>query len=60
MDRVQIYRDKAGQFRWRRKAPNGEIISSGESHRYKHDAFRSAKRANLDYDWTFTSTEDRE
>lgn len=28
----QVYRDTAGQFRWRLKAGNGEIIAHGESY----------------------------
>lgn len=38
MDTVEIYQDDAGEFRWRRKGPNGEpVSSSGEgyvSHSY--------------------------
>lgn len=30
---VELYRDKAGEFRWRRKAGNGEIVAdSGEGY----------------------------
>ena len=38
MDKVEIYKDDKGEFRWRRKSPNGEpVSSSGEgyvSHEY--------------------------
>jgi len=33
MPKFEIYKDAAGKFRWRLKAPNGEIIaSSGEAY----------------------------
>ncbi len=38
MDKVEIYQDEKGEYRWRRKSPNGEPVStSGEgyvSHEY--------------------------
>ncbi|NIO38370.1 DUF1508 domain-containing protein [Candidatus Bathyarchaeota archaeon] len=30
--KFEIYKDTAGKFRWRLKAPNSEIIASGESY----------------------------
>lgn len=30
--KVEFYKDKAGEYRWRLKAPNGEIIASGEGY----------------------------
>lgn len=45
-DRVLIYRDKAGDFRWRRVAANNEVIASGEAHDTQRDAIRAARRAN--------------
>lgn len=37
----QIYKSKDGQYRWRLKAPNGNIIAdSSESYRNKADALR--------------------
>lgn len=46
-DRVVIYEDHALQFRWRRIAANGEIIStSGESYTRRHDCERAARRVN--------------
>jgi len=36
MPKFEIYKDTAGKFRWRLKAPNGEIIaSSGEGYESK-------------------------
>jgi len=36
MPKFEIYKDSAGKFRWRLKAPNGEIIaSSGEGYESK-------------------------
>lgn len=45
-DKTVVYLDKAGEWRWRRVAPNGEIIaSSGESFTRLSDAERAASRA---------------
>jgi uncharacterized protein YegP (UPF0339 family) len=35
MPKFEIYKDSAGKFRWRLKAPNGEIIASGEAYEAK-------------------------
>jgi len=36
MPKFEIYKDTAGKFRWRLKAPNGEVIaSSGEGYESK-------------------------
>jgi hypothetical protein len=36
MPKFEIYKDTAGKFRWRLKAPNGEIIAtSGEGYESK-------------------------
>lgn len=36
MPKFEIFKDAAGKFRWRLKAPNGEIIaSSGEAYESK-------------------------
>lgn len=53
MDIVNIYEDENGQWCWNRKAPNHRIISHGESHSRRRDAFRAAERANLDKKWKF-------
>jgi uncharacterized protein YegP (UPF0339 family) len=48
-DDVEIYEDSAGEFRWRRKAPNGEIIAdSGEGYSVRADAHEAARRVNGD------------
>jgi uncharacterized protein YegP (UPF0339 family) len=31
----EMYKDSAGQFRWRLRAPNGEIIAQGEGYASK-------------------------
>lgn len=46
-DRIEVYRDGAEGWRWRRVAGNNEIISSGESHTRREDAVRAARRANV-------------
>lgn len=39
MAKFQIYKDVAGEYRWRLKAPNGEkIATSGEGYTYKSGA----------------------
>ena len=54
MDIVEVYQDEANEWRWRRKASNHEVISSGEGHKRRYDAFRSSRRANLDNNWTYS------
>lgn len=54
MDIIDVYQDKAGQWRWRRKAPNHEIISSGECHARRWNALRAAERANQDKNWSYS------
>ena len=43
---VHVYRDKAGEYRWRRIAPgNGETVAdSGEGYTRKGDATEAAER----------------
>jgi len=44
-DRVEIYADASGQYRWRRKAPNGRIVAdSGESYTRAGDCLEAAER----------------
>ncbi|MGH9281638.1 MAG: YegP family protein [Acidimicrobiales bacterium] len=44
-DTTEVYQDDAGGWRWRRLAPNGEIIAtSGEAYTREHDAWRAAHR----------------
>ncbi len=45
-DKIEIFQDKAGEWRWHRQAANGEIIaSSGEGYTRQEDAQRAADRA---------------
>ena len=45
-DKTVIFQDKAGEWRWKRVANNGEIVaSSGESFTRMADAERAASRA---------------
>lgn len=44
-DVTEIYQDAAGEWRWRRKAANGEIIAdSSEGYNSKWNAERAAQR----------------
>ena len=36
--RFEVYQDKAGKFRWRLKAVNGEVVASGEAYESKSGA----------------------
>ena len=53
MHTIRVYQDEAGGWRWQRRAGNGEIISSGESHTRRSDALRAVRGANLDNEWTY-------
>jgi len=43
MVKFQIYRDVAGEFRWRLVAANGEIVATSEGYTTKYNATRSAQ-----------------
>ncbi len=44
-DKVIVFKDEAGEWRWHRKAPNGEIVAtSGESFDSLDAAHRAASR----------------
>jgi len=46
-DVVRVYRDTAGEYRWRRSAPNGRILAdSSEGYRHKDECERMARRVN--------------
>lgn len=47
-DKVTLYQDGGGEFRWRRQAGNAKIITSGEGYTRRSDVERGALRANLD------------
>lgn len=42
--RVDFYEDEAGEWRWRLRGANGEIVATGEGHRDKQDARRAFDR----------------
>lgn len=45
-DKVRLYRDEKGGWRWRRLARNGRIVSaSSESFTRRHDAKRNFERS---------------
>ena len=47
---LELYCDRSGRYRWRRKAGNGEIISdSGESYSRRRDAVHGMRIANTDF-----------
>ncbi len=47
MDEVQLYKDDAGEWRWRRKSENGRIIAtSGEGYKNYQDALFTAEDVN--------------
>lgn len=52
-DKVHFYKDAAGEWRWRRVAPNGRIVAdSGEGYVDLQNAREGAERAlNSDVRW---------
>lgn len=54
MDKVQLYRDEAGEWRWRRQSENGQIVAtSGEGYANHSDALNIARDVNgvNDVEW---------
>ncbi len=50
-DTWEIYKDNAGEWRWRRTASNGENVGrSGEGYNNKSDCISNAKRHGMDCD----------
>ena len=48
-DTWEVYQDTASQWRWRRKARNGQIVgSSSEGYRNKSDCISNARRDGMD------------
>jgi uncharacterized protein YegP (UPF0339 family) len=41
---VEFYQDEAGEYRWRVKARNGEVVATGEGHSREADAIRAFVR----------------
>ena len=39
-----IYKDRAGYYRWRLKASNGEQVAASEAYASEQNAIRSARR----------------
>lgn len=43
----EVYMDRAGQYRWRLKARNGEIVAISEGYTTKYNAQRSAELVKI-------------
>ncbi|MEM7190010.1 MAG: DUF1508 domain-containing protein [Pseudomonadota bacterium] len=54
-DKFEVYKDKRGEFRWRRKASNGQIVgASSEGYTKKSDCEKNMKRGpNPSDKWEF-------
>lgn len=47
-DKWEIYKDGAGEWRWRRAAPNGNIVgASSEGYKNKSDCIANAQRNGM-------------
>ena len=47
-DKWEIYKDGAGEWRWRRTAPNGNIVgASSEGYKNKSDCIANAQRNGM-------------
>lgn len=47
---LELYTDRAGEFRWRRRASNGRVVSdSGEGYVDRRDAIHGMRIANSDW-----------
>lgn len=46
----EVYQDKAGEWRWRVVAGNGEIVAEGESYTRLDDAARGLNDADIEFD----------
>lgn len=50
--KVNVYKDANDEWRWHRKAANGEIVvDSGEGYNNLVDALDMAQRINQNVDW---------
>jgi len=48
-DHVELYRDDAGEWRWRRVAPNGEVVAdSAEGYTRLEDCRAGAERQGVE------------
>jgi len=54
-DTFEVYQDKRDEYRWRRKAPNGQIVgAASEGYKKKVDCEANMKRGPKDSDkWEF-------
>lgn len=54
-DTFEVYKDKRGEFRWRRTAPNGQIVgASSEGYNKKADCEKNMNRGpNPSDKWEF-------
>jgi uncharacterized protein YegP (UPF0339 family) len=54
-DKFEVYKDKKGEFRWRRTATNGQIVgASSEGYKAKKDCEANMKRGPVPTDkWEF-------
>lgn len=43
LPKFEVYMDRAGQYRWRLKARNGEIVAVSEAYASQYNAKRSAE-----------------
>lgn len=51
---LEIYKDKRGEFRWRRTASNGVIVgASSEGYKAKRDCEANANRDTVNDRWEF-------
>ena len=52
--KTEIYKDKRGEFRWRKTGANGKIVgSASESYKAKADCEANAKRRSKTDKWDF-------
>ena len=46
MSTFEVFEDAQGEFRWRLKAANGEIVAQSEGYSARESAHRSAEKMN--------------
>ena len=44
LDRIEVYQDDKGEYRYRGKARNNETVATGEGYKEKRDALATAAR----------------
>ncbi len=44
LDRIEVYRDDKGEYRYRGKARNHETVATGEGYKEKRDALATVAR----------------